>query len=125
MRRVQTPVMRKMLLMVSLLTLAGCGPALQWHKPNTSAEAVQLDAKECRVAARDEAFRENFLYGPPFYSFPSYGPRGLRHWRDPFYDPFFAREMREQSLQDFCLRARGYQLVPMSKQPEPQQGAPS
>lgn len=112
--------MRKPSAIASVLTLAvlsgvlpGCGQAMQWYRPDTTLEAADLDARECRAAARDEAFRESFFYGPPFYSFPYYGPRGPRHWRDPFYDPFFARDQREQDLQDFCLRSRGYQLVPV------------
>lgn len=119
--RVQTHRMRKpsaiafALILAAGLSgaLAGCSQAMQWYRADTTQEAAELDAKECRAAAHDEAYRESYYYGPPFYSFPYYGPRGTRHWRDPFYDPFFARDMREQDLQDFCLRSRGYRLVPM------------
>lgn len=112
--------MRKFAFIALMLSLAGCGPAMEWYRPNTSADAARQDAAECRGEARDEAFRESFSYGPPFYSFPYYGARGSRYWRDPLYDPFFAREMREQSLQEFCLRSRGYRLVPVQKQGAPQ-----
>lgn len=103
--------------------LGGCGPSMMWARPNTSYETAQVDAAECGRLARDEAWRESFFYGPGFYGpgmfgppfFGPYGPYGWR--RDPFYrDAYrgYPREWRESDLQGFCLRSRGYQLVPVN-----------
>lgn len=109
------------LLLFALLGLAGCTP-LQWVKDGApaEAEALEKDSATCRQEAWREAQYRSFAYSRPiaplvrrdafgrsFVTYP-YGP-----YPYPFADPFF-EEMR---LADFCMRAKGYELVPIEKKP--------
>jgi hypothetical protein len=92
--------------------LAGCGPSLEWTRPNTSLAQVQQDSAECTGLARDQAYRESFYYGSPFFGMPGpfhggFGPFPYTGYRDDF----MWRSQRESDLRDFCLRARGYALT--------------
>jgi len=106
-------------MMLSALLLSGCGPGVEWTRPNTSLAELQQDSAECAGLARDQAFRESFFYGPPGFAGPGYfGPPGqsFRGWGGyPFgyRDDFMWRVQRESDLRDFCLRARGYTLTPV------------
>ncbi|MFN4312099.1 MAG: hypothetical protein ACK4FK_16065 [Ferrovibrio sp.] len=101
-------------------SLAGCGPPLAWQRPNTSLADADLDSRECAGLARDQAVRESF-FGPPYgyygYPYGSYAfgpyPSGYRGWRNGYSESFFWRSQRESELQGFCLRARGYRLLPV------------
>ena len=102
---------------VSLLAsvLAGCGPVLEWTRPNTTAAQARQDSTECTGLARDQADRDSFYYGPgfgPFIGMP--GPYGGGFGPFPYagyHDEFMWRAQRESDLHDFCLRARGYNLT--------------
>ena len=100
------------LVFAGLLLLGGCTP-MMWFKPGSSSLQMRQDQYECAQLAEQQAFREGF------YSWNSYG------WNRPRYDkrgrpidPFmwqngpFDQMNREQSLRDFCMRARGYELIP-------------
>lgn len=114
-----------LILMIVLLVgpLAACGPPLAWQRPNTSLADADLDSRECAGLARDQAFRESFFGSPYGYYGPSYGsyafggayPWGYRRRHD-YGDSFMWRSQRESELQAFCLRARGYRLLPVSPQ---------
>jgi hypothetical protein len=119
----QDMIVRRLSLLASLLLpgllLGGCVQSMMWARPNTSYETTQIDAAECGRLARDQAWREGFFYGPPgMFGPPFFGPYGPYGWRhDPFYrDAYrgYPREWRESDLRDFCLRSRGYQLVPVN-----------
>lgn len=103
--------MRAFVFLIVTAFLGACGPSLVWDRPSTSIDEARLDAAECRSLARDQAFRESFFAFPtgPHGFFPS---RSGRRPYDPFGDPTFRRELRESELQQFCLRSRGYRLVP-------------
>ena len=110
--------MRNLLPITLLLGLAACGTPSHWEKPGVDQAVAGQDNTECRRAAQQEAFRST----PPF--FPSYG----RGWRGrPSYfgwstfesDRFYT----ENRLAAFCMRSRGYELVP-SEQPRTQAPPP-
>lgn len=101
------------------LLLAGCGPPLVWDRPQTAAADLQLDLRECRGMARQQAFAESWpsFYSPyGFYRHGFYDRRGgfvpYAPFGGPFGDPFLERDFREASLHEFCMKARGYRLTP-------------
>lgn len=111
-------------LVVTLLIgpLAACGPPLAWQRPNTSLADAGLDSRECAALARDQAFRES-VFGPPYgyYGYP-YGRYAFGPYSSNYYGPhhgfpesFMWRSQRESDLQNFCLRARGYRLIPVTQ----------
>ncbi|WP_114377789.1 hypothetical protein [Elioraea thermophila] len=104
------------LAMVVLAGLTGCAPTpLAWQRPDTGALASAAEIAECRDAAVLEANRRwpMFWYGPGPWAFP---------WRrDPFWPGFgprayaFSDLSRLELIQDltaFCLRSKGYRLLP-------------
>ncbi len=107
----------------ALAAAAGCAttPAA-WRKPDTGALASAAEIAECRDAALLEVNRRWpwGWYGP--------GPTMFPWRRDPFrfgYFPYgyaFADLSRLDLIQDltgFCLRLKGYRLLPApSPQPE-------
>jgi hypothetical protein len=103
-------LMATILLAVPLLS--GCGPRLEWTRPDTTLAQVRQDSSECAGLARDQAFRESFYYSSPFIGMP--GPYRGGFGPFPYYgyrDNYMWQAQRESDLQDFCLRARGYTLT--------------
>lgn len=103
-------------MLLAALPLAGCGPALEWTRPNTTLAEARQDSAECAGLAREQAYRESFYhgwgYGSPFFGMPGayaggFGPFPYRG----YHDDFMWRSQRESDLRDFCLRARGYNLT--------------
>ena len=105
----------------ALLTLAGCTP-LQWVRDGTppDPETLQKDASFCRQEAWREAQYRAWAYRPTapvmirdpfgrrFAAWP-YSPYPYPFGGDPFFD--------EARLADFCMRAKGYELVPVPAKP--------
>ena len=101
------------LLALAVLAAAGCTP-MQWVKPDASAGQLEQDSVQCQQDAWREARLRGWYYPPmvpyaardrlggPFVAWP-YGPYG-----DPFGDPF----LEEGRLAQFCMRNKGYELVP-------------
>ncbi|WP_374466088.1 hypothetical protein [Ferrovibrio sp.] len=108
-------------LMLLVGPLTACGPPLAWQRPNTSLADAEQDSRECAALARDQAFRDSLFassYG--YYGYPygrSFGPYpwGYSGPRYGFSDSFMWRSQRESELQEFCLRARGYRLMPVQQ----------
>lgn len=111
----------------SLLTLpvasllVACGPPMAWQKPGVTLAEAQADSRDCANLARDQAFRESFFAGP--YGYPGYygmWPSRYGPYPSPYgysrHDSFMWRSQREGELQNFCLRARGYHLAPVTQQ---------
>src|SRR4051812_27960372 len=94
----------------SLVLTCGCTP-LAWEHRSFGTPPTVAETEECRRSAFIEAQYRAFFYRfarPHFYR----DRRGRRIY-DPWpsygrYDPFFL----EQDLFRFCLRAKGYRLVP-------------
>lgn len=109
--------MRRIALIVFTFVLTGCvGTPMEWVRPNTSMAELSSDMRECQNLARDQAFRESFMLYPSYGMFGPWG-RDRRYRHDPFIgSSYMDRQMRESSLQNFCLRSRGYQLQPVRPQ---------
>jgi hypothetical protein len=98
----------------AVLVLAGCTP-MEWIKPDVTPEEREQDAIACQQEAWHEARWRAWYYRPypiaPFrdasgrFLFP--GPYG--YFSDPFGDPF----LEEGRLAQFCMRSKGYELVPV------------
>ena len=79
---------------------------------------MEADMRACR----DQAFRETSWYGYAYYGPPGplayYDPFGrLYAWPylSPFADPWGDRFLEEARLTNFCMRAKGYELSPVTK----------
>jgi hypothetical protein len=112
--------MRLTRIAVVLVFAAGCTP-LQWVKPDTLAEQAEEDLSFCR----QEAWREARLHGSWFHRpiFPhavqdAQGRRFMVWPQSGFYDSFSDQFMEESRLAHFCMRSKGYQLVPVEKEKE-------
>lgn len=96
-----------------VLALAACTP-MQWEHPQFGAAQTQSDLATCAQSARQEAWRYGMAspygYGPRY----ARGPDG-RVFVDPaprIPDP----SLQEGQLRDYCMRTKGYQLVPVPEE---------
>jgi hypothetical protein len=113
---------RLVVFMVLALLLAGCTP-LYWVKPDTGPEQLEQDMAQCQQAAWREASWRSWLYRPlgPTIIQDLHGRRMLVWPYSSFGDPFGDRFFEESRLAQFCMRAKGYELVPADKiQPSPE-----
>jgi len=97
---------------VLTVVLGACAP-MHWENPQLGAAQTQNDLAACAQSARQEAWRyaaaDPFGYGPRY----ARGPDG-RVFADPaprISDP----SLQEGQLRDYCMRSRGYTLVPDEK----------
>lgn len=94
----------------SLALAGGCTPMV-WEHRSFGTPPTVVESEECRRSAYREAQHHAYFYAftrPRFYRDGRGGPI-LDPW--PSFgadDPFFP----EQGLYRFCLRAKGYHLVP-------------
>jgi hypothetical protein len=104
--------MRRMLVLVGgLAVLVGCGPRLMWQHQSFGTPPTQAEIDECRRDAYLEAQQQAFFYDfarPGFFVDRAGRLRPAPFTRFRPHDPFFL----EQDLFRFCMRARGYRLVP-------------
>lgn len=106
--------MRRLIPLVALAT-AACTP-MQWVRQDTTPEQFSQDLAYCR----QEAWREAQWSGA-FFLNRSYGattvvdPRGrpIVVPYSPFGDPFGYPYIEESRLAHFCMRVKGYDLVPI------------
>lgn len=102
--------------LLALALLCGCTP-MRWEKLDVSPEQFRVDEDYCRQAAWREAGIRAWQYqtlGPVFAQDPS--GRGTLVWpSSPFVDPFGHQLIEENRLTQFCMEAKGYQLVPAPK----------
>jgi hypothetical protein len=99
------------LLGACLVVLAGACTPMRWEHPQLGLASAEADAQECDHLARRESWRSP--YGLGLWDSPSAyrGPDGrFRAHPYPLYrrDPWF----EELRLRDYCMRAKGYRLVP-------------
>ena len=99
MRKVVTPTFLGAL----LLAVAACGTPAHWEKAGVSAEMTSTDAVECRRAA----FQESFLSTP--YTTPPVPRLNWLQMRES--ERFYA----ENRLTAFCMRNKGYELMPIPR----------
>ena len=102
----------------AVLFLAACTP-LQWVRPDTGAQQLNGDLAQCQQEAWREARWRTWLYRPlgPTTFRDIHGRHFLAWPYSPFGDPFGDRFMEESRLAHFCMRAKGYQLVPVEQPP--------
>jgi hypothetical protein len=96
------------------IALAACTP-MQWEHPHLGVAGVNEAMEDCSRSARQEALR--LAYSDPFYMAPRmYRGRDGRLYYDPF--PSYRRDpyLYEGQLQDYCMRNKGYRLVPVPQQ---------
>jgi hypothetical protein len=88
-------------------TPPACTPLAYVHREGITAQ-IEADKFECGELAREQAFHASFGHG---------------WWRTPYYpwwhdsmaatDSFLWRVGYERDLYDFCMRVRGYRLMPI------------
>lgn len=86
---------------------AACAP-VEWQHTAFGVAPSEAEISECNRSAYLEAQRQAFVYDftrPRFYGRPPYYAPWPRY---SYGDRFFL----ERDLFDYCMRARGYQLVP-------------
>lgn len=109
-------------LLLILLAAGGCTP-MYWVKQDAGPEQIQQDAAQCRQEAWREASWRSWFYRPlgPTVVQDLHGRRFLVWPHSMFGDPFGDRFFEESRLTQFCMRAKGYELVPADKiQPSPE-----
>lgn len=98
-----------------LLLVAGCTP-LAWTRSGVSAEELRQDVAYCRQEAWREAQWNSFLflnrYSGAATVVDAQGRRFVVPYA-PFGSPFGDRYIDEARLAHFCMRAKGYELVPI------------
>ena len=105
--------------LLSLLLLAGCTP-MRWVREGAvpAAEVLEKDSASCRQQAWREAQYRNWAYRPitPYVTRDAFGRRFVAWPYGPFaYAPYGDPFFEEARLADFCMRAKGYELVPVEK----------
>lgn len=111
-------VMKRLVALVSLAALlAGCAP-MEWTRSDATPEQMAADMRACREQAWRETRWNYFNYygatGPAVFADP-FGRHYLWPYYGPFGDPFGDRFMEESRLANFCMRAKGYELAPVTK----------
>ncbi|WP_300303586.1 hypothetical protein [Ferrovibrio sp.] len=101
---------------VAAALLAACAPGTEWSRPDTTAAQRQIDETDCEAIgawqALDESFASRPIY-PPYNETqfiddagPDGGGRSVSYSR---------RGARQYELTDYCMKQRGYVLVPIAK----------
>ncbi|TMH96079.1 MAG: hypothetical protein E6H44_00525 [Betaproteobacteria bacterium] len=95
------------------LAVAACTP-MQWVKPEATPQQLSQDAAQCQQEAWREARFRAWLYRPigPTIMQDAQGRRFFVWPASPFGDPFSDQLMEEARLASFCMRSKGYELVP-------------
>jgi len=107
---------------IAVLALAACTP-MQWLRDGAApdADALEKDSIQCRQQAWQEAQYRAFAYPTlgPVFTHDVAGRRFVgwpyRPYAYPFGDPF----LEESRLAQFCMRNKGYELVPVEKKDAP------
>jgi hypothetical protein len=87
---------------------------MQWVRQDTGPELLSQDLAHCRQQAWREAQWRSFLYRP--FGPTTFVDRNGRRFiipHSPFGDPFGDTHIEESRLAHFCMRAKGYELVPI------------
>ena len=105
--------MRRLVVLISLAA-AACAP-MDWARSDATPDQMEADMKACR----DQAWREATWMSFHYYPFGFWDPFGRRYlgwpYTTPFADPYGDRFLEEARLADFCMRAKGYELAPVTK----------
>jgi hypothetical protein len=99
-----------------LVLLSGCTP-MEWRRAGTPEDVMAADRADCRKIAALQAWRLDWHRGLFAHRHVIQTADGrLVPAFDPFFDsdPFGDRFFLEGDLEDDCLRAQGYELVPLA-----------
>ncbi len=88
---------------------------MRWEKVGADDKATANDLVGCRRAARDETMRDFPLYFPWYHPWAYPVGRSV-FWQRSEFDRFYA----EDRLTAFCMRTKGYALVPVPQAPQTQ-----
>jgi hypothetical protein len=98
------------LLLLLLLTVAACTP-MQWQHPLYGTTRAQADLTDCDHIALQEAWRypafSPFMTVPHVHHLPN-GQVIVDPTPNYAYDPYY----NTPQLRNFCMRSKGYELVP-------------
>ena len=108
-------MMRRLAAFVLLAALGACTP-MRWEHPQYGAAGTETDLTDCSRSARAEAWRNSFMYSA-WDSSAYYRGRDGRLYRDPFPMRRHNSTFDEWQPRDYCMRNKGYQLVPVPEQP--------
>ncbi len=104
------------------VALCACTP-MQWVKQDATPAELRQDSIHCQQEAWREARARSWYFRPmaPVLARDALG-RQFFAWpgsafADPYHDPF----LEEGRLAQFCMRSKGYELVPVSPPPAPAQ----
>jgi hypothetical protein len=119
MRRLSTMV-RAGLIVGAVAALAACTP-MRWEHPQLGVAAADEDVRDCSIKARQEAWRYSFMYQSWSYPRPyAYRDRAGRvHYADPVFPRYRDPTFDEWNLRDYCMRSKGYKLVPVPENERP------
>jgi hypothetical protein len=90
------------------LAAAACTP-VQWQHATLGVAPSDAEKGECNQSAYYEAQRQAFYYGDFAWPHRFYG-RPYRPW--PYHYSTSDRFFLEQDLFNYCMRSKGYRLVP-------------
>lgn len=108
--------MRLLAALALAVLVAACTP-LHWVKADGNSEQLDKDMRDCQQEAWREASIQSwnhFPLGPTMFQ-DSLGRRFIAWPTRPLSDPFGDRFMEESRLAHFCMRSKGWQLVPAEK----------
>ena len=92
---------------------------MQWQKADVTPEQLRTDEEECRQMAWREASVRSWRYQSamgPIVARDASG-RSILLWpSSSVVDPYAYQMLDEYRLAQFCMEAKGYQLVPAPKQ---------
>jgi hypothetical protein len=95
--------------LASALAIGACTP-MQWSHPGFDQPGAQRELAGCRQQAWIETQQRAFAYG-----FDPWWPYGPRRRYPGYYGPSFVeQQMLENQLADFCMRSKGFVLVPVT-----------
>ena len=93
---------------------------MQWFKADATREQLEQDFSQCRQDAWREARLRSWHY-PPTGPLTAQDAMGRRFviWPNGPFGSFGSPLLEEGRLADFCMRSKGYQLVPVAPDKNP------
>jgi hypothetical protein len=98
--------------LLSVLLLAACATPAAWVRPGADSAQVDQDRRDCGRFAAEQAERDSWRYANPFLAPPMFPGHDL-DWFEWQQEAQLDYAMHREALQNACMRARGYQLLPL------------
>ena len=101
---------------LAVAALAACTP-MRWEHPQLAMADADQELRECSIRARQEVWRNSFMYRPLHYPMLRYRDnQGRLRYADPVIPRHRDTTFDEWHLRDYCMRSKGWQLVPVPEQ---------